>query len=313
VSHPDAVVLVGASGFVGRNIVEALRGRIGRLVAVTGSGKPVDGCAETFRLAELGAIGPLPAQTVIVHVAARRYDAATFRADQPVILDDNVAMTNAVFAFAAARGIKELRFASSAAIYPSSFDVLDDERPFTWSDWPHDGEAAYAWSKRWGEIMAEHYRRNHGISTLSFRLSNPYGPFDTTDSACAHVATAFAIRALDPGDSFAIKGNPDARRDFVYAGDVADVFRDSLAVRGVTDAMNLGHGTAISVRDLAEAAIAASGQAKSVVVDGAPGGGVAVRQMRVEKLRRMFPDAAATTAKDGLVKTLAWYRDALGR
>lgn len=308
----EAVVVFGATGFVGRNIVEALRGEVPHLIGVSGSGAAAPGCDETISLAKLPSLGPLPVATAIIHVAARRYDAATFRADQSAILSDNLAIANAVYAFAAERGIKEVRQASSAAIYPAAFDVLDDERPFTWNEWPHEGEAAYAWSKRWGEILAEHYRRSHGIHSLTFRLSNPYGPFDTTDASAAHVATAFAIRALEPAGDFVIKGNPDARRDFVFAGDVAAVFRESLRIHGVSEALNLGYGETTGVRDLAAAAIAASGRPRPIVVDGEMTGGVAVRQMRTEKLRRMFPQIAFTNPQDGLKATLSWYRDALG-
>ena len=245
---PETAIIFGASGFVGRNIVDALQGDVSTLIAVTGSGAAVPGCTMSIAMADLDSLPGLPAATSIIHVAARRYHAASFRDDQSRILDQNVSITNAVYAFAASRGIKEIRQASSAAIYPSFFDILDDERPFTWNDWPHEGEAAYAWSKRWGEIIAEHYRRNHGIHTLSFRLSNPYGPYDTTDIAAAHVATAFALRALEPGPDFVIRGNPDAERDFVFAGDVASVFKASLALAGIHDSLNLGFGETISVR-----------------------------------------------------------------
>lgn len=305
---PDCVIVVGASGFVGRNIVDALSGTVEQLVAVTGQSPDVPGSTSTVRLADLDALSALPRRIAIIHVAAMRYNAATFRADQPRILDENLRITNAVYAFAAARGITEVRQASSAAVYPSFFDVLDDERPFTWNDWPHEGEAAYAWSKRWGEIIAEHYRRNHGVHTLSFRLSNPYGPYDTTDIAAAHVATAFALRALEPGPDFLVRGNPDAERDFVYAGDVAEIFKRSLALEGHHDSLNLGNGKTITVRALAEAAVAASGGTKRIVVDTSAPPGVAIRRMSTAKLQRLFPDVTFRTAQEGFVPTLEWYK-----
>lgn len=311
-ASPEAVIVVGASGFVGRNIVDALAGTGPRVIAVNQSGAAVAGADQTVAMDRIDALAPLPPGTVILHVAAMRYHAATFRVDQPTILERNIALNTAVYAFAARRGISEVRQASSAAIYPSTFDVLDDERPFTWNEWPHEGEAAYAWSKRWGEIMAEHHRRAHGIHTLSFRLSNPYGPHDTTDTAAAHVATAFAIRAVTPGETFLIKGNPDAERDFVYAGDVAEVFRRSLAITGVTDALNLGQGATTSIRQLAEAAVAASGTGKQVVVEGGAAGGVAVRRMSTAKLKRLLPDFTPRPVAEGLKPTLDWYRHALG-
>ena len=309
----DAVIVVGSSGFVGRNIVEALRGQGASVIGVNASGAPTPGCDKTVSLENLSTLGPLPEATAIIHLAARRYHAATFRVDQTSILADNMALNNAVYAFSAARGIKEVRLASSAAIYPASFDVLDDERSFSWNDWPHEGEAAYAWSKRWGEILAEHHRRIDGINTIAFRLSNPYGPYDTTDVAAAHVATAFAIRALEAEGDFVIKGNPDAQRDFVFAGDVAAVFRDSLKMRGVNEALNLGYGETTSVRSLAEAAMAAAGNRRAIKVDGTMTGGVAIRRMKTDRLRRMFPQLRFSAPEQGLKHTISWYRDVLSR
>ena len=87
---PQAVVLFGASGFIGRNIVDALSGSLETLIAVTGQGRPVTGCTASFAMSALADIPPLPSNSVIINVAAYRYDAATFQADQSQILDQNV-------------------------------------------------------------------------------------------------------------------------------------------------------------------------------------------------------------------------------
>ena len=66
--------------------------------------------------------------------------------------------------------------------------------------------------------MAGLHAERFGISTLSFRLTNPFGPYDATDPAAAHVAAAFVMRALEPGEVFALRG-AHVERDFLYAGD----------------------------------------------------------------------------------------------
>ena len=226
-SLPDTVLVFGASGFVGRNIVDALAGRA-RVVGVNASGRAVPGCEAVVAAADLDSLPALPAESAIIHVAAFRYYASQFGRQQAEILRANLAMTDQVYGFALARGIKEIRVASSAAVYPAGWPVLDDAPPFDLNAWPHDGEAAYAWSKRWGEIAAELWHRRAGINTISFRLTNPYGPYDTLDEAEAHVATAFVIRAAGDGAEFEVRGNPDAERDFLYAGDAALAFVESL-------------------------------------------------------------------------------------
>lgn len=314
---PEAVIVFGASGFVGRNIVEALRGRVGRLVAVNASGRAVPGCDTTFAASALEALPPLPAETAIVHVAAFRYFASRFGAQQAEILEANLGLTERVYRFALARGITELRVASSSAVYPADWAVLDDARPLDLNVWPHAGEAAYAWSKRWGEIAAELWHRHAGLHTISFRLTNPYGPFDTLDEAEAHVATAFAIRACGEAPEFELRGDPEAERDFVFSGDVAAAFVESLKLRGVHTALNLALGETRKVRDLALAAMRAAGRERPIRLTLAPaaaGQGVKVRRATGARLRALLPSLPPLRGlEEGMAATLPWYRDALGR
>jgi nucleoside-diphosphate-sugar epimerase len=308
---PDAVVIFGASGFIGRNIVDALCGRVATLIGVTRRTATVPGCTAVSAIDRLDALPVLPRDTVVINAAAVRYDAATFGKEQSAILRRNVEIANEVYGFCVARSISEVRLASSVAVYPASMSLLSDEEPVDLNGWPHAGEAAYAWSKRWAEICAETHRRQFGINTLTFRLSNPYGPHDSTDLAAAHVAPAFVIKALAPGDTFEILGNPDAERDFVFAGDVATTFVESLAERGRSDAYNLSFGTTVTIRTLAEAALRAAGRDKKIVVSAPATPGVNARRVKVQRLHEAFKLPPFADLDRGLAATTAWYRDAL--
>lgn len=316
-SLPEAVVVWGASGFIGRNLVDALQGRVPVIIGVNASGTAVPGCNATVAAAAVDTLSALPADTAILHVAAFRYVASRFGTQQSEILAANLAMTEAVYRFAMARGITEVRAASSSAVYPAAWDIQDDALPLDLNAWPHDGEAAYAWSKRWGEIAAELWSRRAGISTISFRLTNPYGPYDTLDEAEAHVATAFVIRACGDAPEFEVRGDPDAERDFIFAGDAAEAFVESLTLRGITAAVNLASGQTRTVRDLAEATMRAAGTLRPMRLTSPPAAGnrgVKVRRATATKLRALLPDLGAFRSLDaGMQQTLAWYRDALRR
>ncbi|MBN8889706.1 MAG: hypothetical protein BGP12_00920 [Rhodospirillales bacterium 70-18] len=316
-SLPEAVLLFGASGFVGRNIAAALSGRVGRLVAVNASGIAVPGCDATVAMDALDTLAPLPAETAIVTVAAHRYRAASFAAEQPAILAANTALTNAIYAFALARGITEIRAASSVAVYPASAALQDDALPLDLNDWPHPGEAAYAWSKRWGEVAADLWHRRAGVNTISLRLTNPYGPYDTLDEAQAHVATAFVIRACGDAPEFEVRGNPDAERDFLFAGDAAAAFAESLRLRGVHTALNLASGQTRTVRDLALAAMQAAGTPRPIRLTSPPAAanaGVKRRAATAARLHALLPGMPPFHSLEaGMAATLPWYRDALRR
>ena len=311
---PAAVVLFGASGFIGRNIAAALRGEVGRLIGVNASGRAVPECDETVAAAALDGIPALPADSAVIHVAAFRYYASRFARQQAEILSANLALTDAVYRFALDRGITEVRAASSSAVYPAGWDIQDDSRPLDLNAWPHDGEAAYAWSKRWGEIAAELWRRRAGIHTISLRLTNPYGPHDTLDEAEAHVANDFALRALSDVPEFEVRGNPHAERDFVYAGDIAATFLASLRLRGVQAAVNCAAGETTRVIDLAHAAMRAAGTPRPVRMNAPPAGanaGVAVRRATATRLREILPDLPPFRGLDeGMRLTMDWYRHA---
>jgi nucleoside-diphosphate-sugar epimerase len=314
-SLPDAVVLCGASGFIGRNIVQALAGQVQVLVGVNSSGRPVPGCTLTVPANAMDEIPSLPSHSAIVHVAAFRYFASRFAHQQADIVAANLSLTDLVYRFALQRGISEVRVASSSAVYPAVSPVLDDTVSVDLNLWPHEGEAAYAWSKRWGEIAAELWRRRAGVNTIGFRLTNPYGAFDTLDESEAHVATAFVIRALRDTPEFEIRGDPTAERDFVFGGDVAAAFVASLGLQGVTEAVNCAAGQTTRIDELARIAMRAAGRERPLRTNPPPAGpnpGVRVRRATAARLRALLPGLPAfRSLEDGMRETVAWYRDAL--
>src|SRR4051812_29557591 len=120
---PDAVVVVGATGFIGRNLVERLASRIGRVIPVSTSGTAVCG-VPGMRVAELAG-AELPADTVLVNAAAYRYDATRFAEAQAEILLRNVELYGRVYEICVHKGIREVRNLSSIAIYPADDAILD--------------------------------------------------------------------------------------------------------------------------------------------------------------------------------------------
>ena len=306
----NTVVVFGATGFIGRNLVEALVEADLEVVAVSSRGATVPGAARSLAMAELGALKLNGADTTVFSVAAMRYVPASFAQDQARILQANLEITRQVYDFCLSHGVTEVRQASSAAVYPAGLSLMDDAAPVDLNAMPNPGEAFYGWSKRWAEVTARLYADRFGVSTLSFRLSNPFGPYDSLGLDSAHVAAAFVLRALAPGDTFELRGET-VERDFIFAGDVADAFVRSLQSRGVTDAYNLGSGISSSLRTLAEAALEASGSGKRIVVAGEPSTGPNARRMTADKVRAALKLPAPTPLAEGLRPTVDWYRAAL--
>ena len=308
---PEAVILVGATGFIGRNVAAALAGQVGMLVGVNRSGALVPGCDPVVALERIDELPSLPAETIVINVAAHRYDAARFRHDQSLIFAENTAIVGRVYRFCAERGVKEVRQASSLAVYPAGTDPLDDEVRVDLNRPPYAGEAAYGWSRRLLEVAADIHRDLYGITTQTFRLTNPYGPFDTLDPCAAHVTTAFVLRALSDSAIFEIAGNPDAERDFVFSGDVAAIFAESCRQRGRHAVYNLAQGETVTIRAMADAILEVAGTRKPVIVTGMAPAGVNVRRATSARLKADFPGIRFHDLSQGIHKTVPWYRQAL--
>ena len=280
---PDTVIVVGASGFIGRNLVRRLKGEVAHILPVSASAVAVDGIPG-LRLGDLAnvAIGP---DAALVDVAAYRYDAAHFATAQAEILVRNVEIAGQVYELCARRGITEIRSASSIAVYPAAETEFDDGSPLDLNSEPHESEQMYAWSKRIGEIYAGLFARKYDINTIAFRLTNP----------------------------FAIRGNPQASRDFIYVGDVCEVLYRSLAVRGQRGQYNLGSGENVTIDRLARTILRLVGREAEIVSTGSSGSAVAERRCRNHRVRADFGIDRLTPLEDGLVPTIEWYRDACRR
>ncbi|GGB64002.1 hypothetical protein GCM10011316_39770 [Roseibium aquae] len=309
-SNPEALVIFGASGFVGRNMVEAYCDLVPTVIGVTASGNAVPGCDLVVPVGSLNDIPVLPARTVAVNVAAFRYDAGRQEMVQNDILANNVALTNGFFGFCAQRKIKEARIASSVAVYPAELDVLDDEVAIDLNRPPFAGETFYAWSKRWAEQLSQLYKAQYGINTVAFRLSNPYGPHDSVTLTKAHVAPAFVMKALNEAPEFEIRGDPQVTRDFVYVGDVVRAFRETFEWKDRNDFFNLCSGTTTSLQTLAESALRISGNDKPIR-SGAPGAFGPNKRVSTNDKIRSAMNIEFTSLSEGLTKTIEWYRDAL--
>ncbi len=153
----------------------------------------------------------VPADAIVVNVAAQRYDADKFETAQSDMLTGNAEIANRLYRFCLTKGIREVRAASSVAVYPAACDPLDDARPVDLNAPPNPNEAFYAWSKRWSEVVADLHAERYGIHTISFRLSNPYGPPRLEGSAQGACPAGLRDARAGPGRALHDQGQPAGR------------------------------------------------------------------------------------------------------
>jgi nucleoside-diphosphate-sugar epimerase len=154
------VLVTGASGFVGRALVDELRhGDRAYEVHALGRG---DGELSEEGVADAAVAEARP--DVVVHSAAR-IGVARCEVEPLLALRSNVLATAFVARAAAAHGAR-LAYVSTADVYGARSDLVDEEAEPA-------PESLYALTKWWGEQSARLYAPE---GLLVLRLANPYGP-----------------------------------------------------------------------------------------------------------------------------------------
>ncbi len=162
----------------------------------------------------------------------------------------------AVNAMGTMRVVEACRKASSRRIvFASSSSIYGDEPtlPKSESMLPRP-MSPYAASKLTGEAIVRAWGHSFGLSGVSLRFFNVFGPRQAADSAYAAVIVSFLTR-LSRGQSPIIFGDGTASRDFTPVGSVVRAMQLAGAAQREFsgEAINVGTGTRTTIGELAEA------------------------------------------------------------
>jgi UDP-glucose 4-epimerase len=304
------VLVTGGAGFIGANLCRELiaRPEVSRVVALddlsTGHAENLDGSgAELVRGSVLAAdvLGPLVAEAdAVVHLAARPSVPRSL-ADPVASHDANATGTVRVLE-ACRRASVHLVAASSSSVYGAVPTLPKHE------DLPTRPLSPYAASKLAAEAYTLAYGAAFGLPVLAFRFFNVYGPLQPAGHAYAAVIPAFVDAALR-GEPLLVHGDGEQTRDFTYVGTVTAVLADAVLRRVTSDEpVNLAFGTRVSILELIRRLSAVLERPVEVRHGPARAGDVRDSQAADDRLRRLFPSAAAVPLDTGLARTVAWFR-----
>ncbi|MGH2915026.1 MAG: NAD-dependent epimerase/dehydratase family protein [Solirubrobacteraceae bacterium] len=250
-------LVTGGAGFIGSNLVDALIARGDRVTVidtlVTGRRANLTGALERGAAlheidvrdaAAVGAAIAAAAPEVVFHMAAQ-IDVRRSVADPGFDAATNVLGTINVLAAARAAGARRLVNTSTGGGLYGDAELLP-----TPEEHPIAPLAPYGQSKLAAEGYCELYARLHGLSTVSLRYGNVYGPRQDAHGEAGVVA--IFCGCLVDGRTVTVFGDGRQTRDWVS---VADVVRANLiaAESDLVGAVNIGHGRETSVLDLVTA------------------------------------------------------------
>jgi UDP-glucose 4-epimerase len=303
----------GGSGFIGSHLVDQLLDRGDEVVAVdnlsTGRRSNLERALERgARLVEedirdgdlMKKLFDQEQPDIVFHLAAQM-DVRVSTARPNYDAEINVLGTLNLLEAARLSNAKRFVFTSTGgAIYGEAEELPARE------DSPIRPEAPYGQAKFAAEGYCELYRRLHGLSTVSLRLGNVYGPRQDPFGE-AGVIAIFCGKLLK-GERPVVFGDGRQTRDYVYVGDVVEA---QLTVSQMDNhgSYNVGRGVETSVLELIDTLSGLAGvQAEPEFAPARPGE-VLRNALDPSKSKNELAFEAKVGMTDGLRTTLESFRE----
>ena len=223
---------------------------------------------------------------------------------------DNLEVQNNVIDAAYRHGARKLTFLGSSCIYPKlAPQPLNEDSLLTGPLEPTN--EWYAIAKIAGVKMCQAYRRQYKFDAISLMPTNLYGPGDNFSLENSHVLPALMAKfhaAKQAGQtSVTVWGTGTPRREFLYVDDLADAV--VFLTRNYSDAgvINVGTGTDVTIRELAQLVGKIVGFGGELVFDTSRPDGTPRKLLDVARLNALGW-RANTGLEAGLRATYDWFR-----
>lgn len=301
--------VAGHRGLVGSAIVRRLQGAgFGNIVGRTSAELDLRNRDAVFDFIR-------QARPRYVVLAAAKVGGILANSTYPVdFLSDNIRIQVNVLDAAREAQVERLLFLGSSCIYPKFAEQpIREDSLLTGHLEPTND--AYAIAKIAGILHVQAVRRQHGLAWISAMPTNLYGPNDNFSPTGSHVLPALIRRydeaAATGATSVTNWGTGSPRREFLHADDMADACLHLLEHYDGPDQVNVGSGTDVTIREIAETVASVVGYRGETLWDTDKPDGTPQKLLDVSKLAEAGW-SARISLQEGLERTVSWYRENIG-
>lgn len=222
---------------------------------------------------------------------------------------DNLAIQTNVIHSAWRSGVDKLVFLGSSCIYPKFAEQPMREDSLLTGPLEPTNEW-YAIAKIAGIKMCQAYRKQYSFDAISLMPTNLYGPGDNFNLENSHVLPAllrkFHEAKLNHDPQVVMWGTGSPKREFLHVDDLGDAVVHLTEHYSDSDIVNVGVGTDVSIRELAELVKDVVGYEGEIVNDTSKPDGTPRKLMDVSRLSELGWQAK-TSLRNGIESTYAWF------
>jgi GDP-L-fucose synthase len=248
---------------------------------------------------------------VIVHLAAVVGGIGANR-DQPGrFFYDNLMMGAMLMEQARRAGVAKFVGIGTICSYPKLTPVPFQET-HVWDGYPEETNAPYGMAKKMLLVQGQAYRQQYGFNAIHLLPVNLYGPGDNFDAETSHVIPALIRKATEAvargAREIVCWGDGSATREFLFVDDCAEAIVLATEQYDGPDPVNIGAGFEISIRELTDLVAGMCGFDGKIVWDPTKPNGQPRRCLDTSRAVALFGFRASTDFREGLARTIDWYR-----
>ena len=296
------VLLTGATGFLGKNVVPVLSEEYE--VICVGS---------EWDLRDQQAVDNLFFEfdfDVIVHAAGSVGGILANRENPGKFMYENLIMGANLIAAGRQCVVDKFFLLVTVCAYPKFTPVPFEEKQI-WNGYPEETNAPYGIAKKALMKLLETYNEQYQMNCVNLIPVNMYGPHDHFNLTSSHVIPALILKfynAMKEGKrKVTIWGTGEASREFLYAPDCAEAISLAIQKDVEPEPINIGTGTEIKIKDLVVEIAQQMGFEGDIFYDSSKPDGQPRRCLDVERAKARLGFEAKTDFQNGLKNTIEWF------
>lgn len=298
------VLVTGGKGFLGSHLVDKLKSLRPKSIRIVDTNKydlrKYEDCLKVTKNID-----------VVIHLAAKVGGIGYNREFPADLYDDNILMCTFMMKAGRVNKVKKYVALGTVCAYPK-FTPIPFKEENLWDGYPEETNAPYGLAKKMQLVQAQSYREQYGFNAIYLLPVNLYGPKDNFKLESSHVIPALIKKFTEAKSlnqkSVTVWGTGRATREFLYVKDAVEGILMACEEYNKSDPVNLGSGSEISIKSLAQLIKKLVDYKGSIVWDKSKPDGQPRRKLSTVKAKKEFGFTSKTTFAKGLKETIEWYK-----